>query len=104
MWQDSWLGTLDILRSPVALEVIAVWALVGVFALSALFTAARLAAPERRGYSLRLDASLMVVGVAVGWIFWASLRPAAQYYKFVDEVVANAHMMRDRRMHLDVHG
>ena len=104
MSEDSWLGTLDILRSPVALEIIAIWALVGVFALSALFTAARLSAAQRLRYSLKLDVSLLVVGVAVGLIFWASLRPAAQYYKFVDEVVANAEMMRDRHMHLQVHG
>jgi cytochrome c-type biogenesis protein CcmE len=104
MSEDSWLGTLDILRSPVALEVVAVWALVCVAAVSALFTAARMTAAGRRPYSLKLDVSLMVVGVAAGWIFWSSLQPAAEYYKMVDEVVANSYMMRDRRMHLLVHG
>jgi cytochrome c-type biogenesis protein CcmE len=55
-------------------------------------------------YSLKLDVSLLVVGVAVGWLLWSPLQPAAEYYKHVDEVVANAQMMRDRRMHLQVHG
>jgi len=99
MSEDSLQGTLDILRSPVSMDIIGVWALVGVAAVAALYAAA-----GRRPYSLKLDVSLMVVGVAFGWLLWSSLRPAAQYYKFVDEVVANAEMMRDRRMHLMVHG
>jgi cytochrome c-type biogenesis protein CcmE len=99
MSEDSLQGTLDVLSSPVSMDVIGVWALVGVAVAAAL-----LAAAGRRRYSLKLDASLMVVGVAVGWLFWQSLKPAAQYYKHVDEVVANAKTMRDRRMHLQVHG
>jgi len=99
MSEDSVQGTLDILRSPVSMDVIGVWALVGVAAAAALYAAA-----GRRPYSLKLDASLMVVGIAIGWLFWSSLKPAAEYYKYVDEVVANAKMMSDRRMHLQVHG
>jgi cytochrome c-type biogenesis protein CcmE len=99
MSEDSVQGTLDILGAPVSMDVIGVWALVGVATAAALFAAA-----GRRRYSLKLDASLMVVGVAVGWLFLQSLKPPAQYYKHVDEVVANARMMRDRRMHLQVHG
>jgi len=104
MSEDSWLGTLDILRSPVSIDVIAVWALVGVAAASALFTAGRFVAPRELRHSLTQDVSLLIVGVTVGWIFWSSLRPAAEYYKYVHEVVANATMMRERRMHLQVHG
>jgi cytochrome c-type biogenesis protein CcmE len=99
MSEDTLQGTIDILRSPVSMDVIGVWAVVGVAVAAAL-----LAAAGRRPYSLKLDASLMVVGVAIGWLFWSSLKPPAQYYKFVDEVVTNAEMMRDRRMHLQVHG
>jgi cytochrome c-type biogenesis protein CcmE len=99
MNEDVLQEALGIAREPVSIDVIAVWALVGVAAAAALFAAA-----GRRPYSLKLDASLLVVGVAVGWLFWSSLQPAAEYYKFVDEVVANAKMMRDRRMHLQVHG
>jgi cytochrome c-type biogenesis protein CcmE len=99
MSEDSLQGTVDILRSPVSMDVIGVWALVGVAVAAAL-----LAAVGRRPYGLKLDTSLLVVGVAVGWLFWSSLKPAAQYYKHVDEVAANANMMRDRRMHLQVHG
>ena len=99
MSEDSVQGTLDILRSPVSMDVIGVWALVGVAVAAAL-----LAAAGRRPYRLKLDASLLVVGVVGGWLFWQSLKPAAEYYKRVDEVVANATMMRDRRMHLQVHG
>jgi cytochrome c-type biogenesis protein CcmE len=91
---------IDFVRSPVSMDVIAVWALVGVAVAAALLAAAG----QRQPYSLKLDASLLVVGVVVGWIFWSSLKPAAEYYKYVDEVVANATMMRDRRMHLQVHG
>jgi cytochrome c-type biogenesis protein CcmE len=99
MSEDSLQGAVDILRSPVSMDVIGVWALVGVAAAAALSAAA-----GRRPYSLKLDASLLVVGVAGGWLFWSSLKPVGQYYKDVDEVVANAKMMRDRRMHLQVHG
>src|SRR5262245_19066877 len=99
MSEDSLQGTLNIVRSPVSMDVIAVWALVGVAVAAAL-----LAAVGRRPYGLKLDVSLMVVGVAAGWLFWSSLKPAAEYYKYVDEVVANAKMMRDRRMHLQVNG
>lgn len=103
MSEDSLLGSVDILRSPVPTDVIAAWALVGVAVAAGLNTFA-----EGRPYSLKLDASLMAVGIAAGLIFWALQQSAedrnVDAYKNVDEVMANAAMMRDRRMHLLVQG
>ena len=53
--------------------------------------------------NLRLGGALLALGGAIA-LWGASHLPPAYYYKFVDEVVADAESFRRKRVLLDVHG
>ncbi len=56
---------------------------------------------QRKG-AWKLTATVVVVAVAVGGLLFASTREGAEYYKHVDEVMANIDGLRAKR--LQVHG
>ena len=59
------------------------------------------AAPSRKG-AIKIVVTVLVIGGAIGVLLAASISPNSQYYKFVDEVVANANGFRGKK--LKVHG
>lgn len=59
------------------------------------------AAVHRRG-AWKVVISVAVVTVALGGLLWASTREGAEYYKYVDEVLADAARYQGKR--LRVHG
>jgi cytochrome c-type biogenesis protein CcmE len=59
------------------------------------------AATNRRG-AWKIVISVVVVTVALGGLLWASTREGAEYYKYVDEVLADAARYQGKR--LRVHG
>jgi cytochrome c-type biogenesis protein CcmE len=61
----------------------------------------QLAAPTRRG-AWKIVISVVVVSVALGGLLWASTREGAEYYKYVDEVLADTARFQGKR--LRVHG
>jgi len=58
-------------------------------------------AEQRRG-AWKIVISVVVVAVALGGLLWASTREGAEYYKYVDEVLADAARYQGKR--LRVHG
>ncbi len=50
----------------------------------------------------KIIVSVVVVGLALGGLLWASTRGSAEYYKYVDEVMADAARFQGKR--LRVHG
>jgi cytochrome c-type biogenesis protein CcmE len=50
----------------------------------------------------KILASVAVVAIALGGLLWASTRDSAEYYKYVDEVMAEAPRFQGKR--LRVHG
>lgn len=58
-------------------------------------------ATSRRG-AWKIVISVVVVAVALGGLLWASTREGAEYYKYVDEVLADAARYQGKR--LRVHG
>ena len=61
----------------------------------------QVAAGQRRG-AWKIVISVVVVSVALGGLLWASTREGAEYYKYVDEVLADAARYQGKR--LRVHG
>ena len=59
------------------------------------------AAAQRRG-AWKIVISVVVVAAALGGLLWASTREGAEYYKYVDEVLADAARYQGKR--LRVHG
>jgi cytochrome c-type biogenesis protein CcmE len=59
------------------------------------------AATNRRS-AWKIVISVVVVTVALGGLLWASTREGAEYYKYVDEVLADAARYQGKR--LRVHG
>jgi cytochrome c-type biogenesis protein CcmE len=51
---------------------------------------------------LKVAASIVVVGGALGALLYSSAVPGMEYYKYVDEVMVNREQLRDKR--LKVHG
>jgi cytochrome c-type biogenesis protein CcmE len=58
-------------------------------------------AAHRRG-AWKIVISVVVVSVALGGLLWASTREGAEYYKYVDEVLADTTRYQGKR--LRVHG
>jgi cytochrome c-type biogenesis protein CcmE len=58
-------------------------------------------AAQRRG-AWKIVISVLVVAVALGGLLWASTREGAEYYKYVDEVLADTARYQGKR--LRVHG
>jgi len=58
-------------------------------------------AANRRG-AWKIVISVVVVSVALGGLLWASTREGAEYYKYVDEVLADSARYQGKR--LRVHG
>jgi cytochrome c-type biogenesis protein CcmE len=58
------------------------------------------AAHQRGGWKIVI--SVVVVSVALGGLLWASTREGAEYYKYVDEVLADTARYQGKR--LRVHG
>jgi cytochrome c-type biogenesis protein CcmE len=58
--------------------------------------------PVSRGAAWKIVLSVVVVTGAVGYMLKASMTPSAEYYKHVDEVMADTAQLRGR--HLQVHG
>jgi cytochrome c-type biogenesis protein CcmE len=56
---------------------------------------------HRRG-AWKIVVSVVVVSVALGGLLWASTREGAEYYKYVDEVLADTARYQGKR--LRVHG
>jgi cytochrome c-type biogenesis protein CcmE len=61
----------------------------------------QLAAIRQRG-AWKIVISVVVVTVALGGLLWASTREGAEYYKYVDEVLADSGRYQGKR--LRVHG
>ncbi len=61
----------------------------------------QLAATSRRG-AWKIVISVVVVALALCGLLWASTREGAEYYKYVDEVLADAARYQGKR--LRVHG
>jgi cytochrome c-type biogenesis protein CcmE len=99
MIEDGLQAAMDAARAQVPIGVVAAWALAGVIAAGVLFATMR-----RRSFDAKVGGSLLVLGAVAGALLWAALQPAAECYKHVDEVVADAQRFRLRRMHLQVHG
>jgi cytochrome c-type biogenesis protein CcmE len=59
------------------------------------------AAPSRKG-AVKIVATVLGIGAALALLLTASISSGSQYYKFVDEVVANADGFRGKK--LKVHG
>ncbi|HEY2899943.1 MAG TPA: cytochrome c maturation protein CcmE [Polyangia bacterium] len=59
-------------------------------------------APIGRGSAWKIVASVVVVTGAVGFMLKSSMKEGAEYYKHVDEVMANTNTWRGKR--LQVHG
>lgn len=60
------------------------------------------AQPVDRRTAWKIVISVVVVGVSIGSLLYASTKEGAEYYKFVDEVMANPEALRSKR--LQVHG
>jgi cytochrome c-type biogenesis protein CcmE len=58
--------------------------------------------PVTRGSAWKIVASVVVVTGAIGFLLSRSLKEGAEYYKHVDEVMANIDTLRGKR--LQVHG
>ena len=58
--------------------------------------------PVSRGAAWKIVLSVVAVTGAVGFMLKASMAPSAEYYKHVDEVMADKAQLRGR--HLQVHG
>jgi len=91
-------GSARFVRQSGAPAIAAVWALVG------FLVAAVLIRRRRDNFGWKLGGSLLAVGGAAGLLLWWSQQREAEYYKFVDEVVANGERFSALRRHLDVHG
>ena len=61
----------------------------------------QMTATHRRG-AWKIVISVVVVAAALGGLLWASTREGAEYYKYVDEVLADAARYQGKR--LRVHG
>src|SRR5437764_3932775 len=59
-------------------------------------------APVARASAVKILASVVVVAGAVAYLLTSSMKQGAEYYKHVDEVMANADAWRGKR--LQVHG
>lgn len=59
-------------------------------------------APVSRASAIKILASVVVVASAVGYMLTSSMKQGAEYYKHVDEVMANIDAWRGKR--LQVHG
>ena len=59
-------------------------------------------APVTRASAVKILASVVVVAGAVAYLLTSSMKQGAEYYKHVDEVMANADAWRGKR--LQVHG
>ena len=59
-------------------------------------------APVDRGSAWKIVASVVVISGAVGLMLRSSMKEGAQYYRHVDEVMANPNAFRGK--HLQVHG
>jgi len=59
-------------------------------------------APPSRAAALKIVATVLVIGGALVVLLTASMSKAAEYYKFVDEVMANTDSFRGKK--LQVHG
>jgi cytochrome c-type biogenesis protein CcmE len=59
-------------------------------------------APVTRGAAWKIVASVVVVTGAVGFLLKASVKQGAEFYKHVDEVMADTSQFRGK--HLQVHG
>lgn len=59
-------------------------------------------APVTRASAIKILASVVVVASAVGYLLTSSMKQGAEYYKHVDEVMANIDAWRGKR--LQVHG
>jgi cytochrome c-type biogenesis protein CcmE len=82
---------------PVPLGLIAVWAVIGVFGVALVV---RL---HQDQFGVRLGASLLAIGGAgLVLLCTAQRERSTTYYKYVDEVVADARSLRGK--HLQVHG
>jgi len=60
------------------------------------------AAPPSRKGAIKIVATVLGIGAAVALMLTASISSGSQYYKFVDEVMANADGFRGKK--LKVHG
>src|SRR5262245_9402014 len=74
------------------------------WAFAALLVAAVLIRRRQDSFGLKLGASLLAFGGAAGALLWWSLQPTGEYYKFVDQVVAQQQELRFRGRRLVVHG
>jgi cytochrome c-type biogenesis protein CcmE len=99
MGGDGLESLLGIMRDPVPRDVVAAWALASVVAAGAVLLGWR-----RRYLHARVGISLLALGGVAGALLWSPLKPGAEYYKHVDEVVANAPAYRDHHTRLQVHG
>jgi cytochrome c-type biogenesis protein CcmE len=83
--------------APVPATFAAAWALLGTVAMAFLL-------PRRQAmrHGLRIAVSLLAVMGAAGFVLWRSQQPEGEYYKHVDEVLANVDLLREKR--LLVHG
>ena len=59
-------------------------------------------APPSRAAALKVVATVLVIGGAITILLTASIRPSAEYYKHVDEVMSSIDSWRGKR--LQVHG
>jgi len=87
----------DAAHAQVRVDVVAAWALAGVVAAAVLFATMR-----RRDFDAKIGGSLLVLGAVAGALLLPA--PVPRYYKFVDEVVADAQTFRAKRLRLVVHG
>jgi cytochrome c-type biogenesis protein CcmE len=95
---DALAGLLSFAREMGAPAFAASWAL-GAFLVAAILIRRR-----HDSFGFKVGASLLAIGGAAGSVLWWSAQPEAEYYKYVDEVVAEAQRFRLRRARLQVHG
>jgi cytochrome c-type biogenesis protein CcmE len=89
----------DAAQAQVRIDVVAAWALAGVIAAGILFARLR-----GRHLAAKIGMSLLALGAAAALLLGAWEERPRQYYKYVDEVAANAEMFRAKGLRLQVHG
>jgi cytochrome c-type biogenesis protein CcmE len=52
--------------------------------------------------NIKIGATVLVLGLAFGGLLWSSLRDGTEYFKYVDEVMANPQQWQGK--HLQLHG
>jgi cytochrome c-type biogenesis protein CcmE len=87
--------TARLLGEPVPTAIVTVWVLVGAVALA-------WCCPVRWRRRLRIVVSLLLIAGAAAFLFWQGQKRNVEYYKHVDEVLANTDVWRGKR--LQVHG